>query len=489
MKMAHPAISIIIPVYNAEDSLQACLDSATQQTLKDLEIICIDDASTDSSSDILSRYAHTDPRVRVIKHDTNKGEGAARNTGLDKARGEYIFHLDADDTIPQNALKLLYREAQSHGSDMVKGGFVMFYETGRVDNEIYSSPKSRLSNTNIHESKFLQNLPANHCSYLYNRQFLEQHNIRYRTDLVVGLDLVALATALIHASTVTLIPDIVHHYHQSETSVIRGPLSAKIAIDAIRSRVIINNLLNNNGMYEAAIIRLKNWDFIITTYWLRMPSSLTLEECSKVFSEFRSLIFDNNITPWNTNTPYHFRYILALVLAHDDVKALSFLGKKEATVGLSNQEQLKKCLKFILTQAPDDVDTLMKLGLIAVNENNLNEALSVFEEIIRYDDGHIDAQLQIFYALQRMGRYDESRERLDIAQQTLLRNIKSHKNINDIIKAKDVFYKEEHDILIEKINTTQKELEAIRNSFPWKFTAPLRKIKNLIANIRNLIGK
>jgi tetratricopeptide (TPR) repeat protein len=220
-----------------------------------------------------------------------------------------------------------------------------------------------------------------------------------------------------------------------------------------------------------------------------MPSSLTLEECSKVFTEFRNLIFDNNITPWNTNTPYHYRYILALVLAHDDVQSLSFLGKKEAAVGFSDQEQLKKCLKFIMTQAPDDTDTLMKLGLIAVNENNMNEALRVFEKIIRYDNGHIDAQLQIVYALQRMGRYDESRERLGMAQQTLLRNIKSRKNINDIINANDVLHKKEQDILIEKINATKKELEAIRNSLSWKLTAPLRKIKKLIKNISNQIGK
>jgi glycosyltransferase involved in cell wall biosynthesis len=351
--MPPPIISIIIPVYNAEIYLDSCLNSATQQTLKKIEIICVDDASTDTSRDILSRFAGNDTRVKIIKHDKNKGEGASRNTGLDNARGEYVFHLDADDTIPLDALEKLYTEAYNHGSDMVKGRFNIVHESGEIQYLNWSTPNEKVLNTNIQKSAFLQKIPTSHCTYIYKRQFLNQHNIRYRTDLIIGLDLVVLTTALCLASTVTLIPEIVYHYYQSKTSVIRGKLSIEIAKDAIRTKRITADILNAKGLHEAAALRLQSWNFIITTYWQRMPSSLTPEQCSQVFSDFRALITENNIVPWSTNTPHHHKYILALALAGQDSKVLSFLRTKESSEGFSDQNQLEKSLNFVLKQVPD----------------------------------------------------------------------------------------------------------------------------------------
>ena len=240
----------------------------------------------------------------------------------------------------------------------------MTYDGDRIDNRIYAIPKEKVVNTNIYESKFLQNIPTSHCSYLYKRQFLNQHHIRYRTDLSVGLDLVALATALIHASTVTLTTHVVYRYYQSSTSVIRGELSAKISIDAIKAKTIIIDMLNTIGMHEVATLRLQSWDFFIATYWQRMPLSLTPEECSQTFSELRTLITDNNVIPWRTCTPLHYRYILALILANRDEEALSFLRTKDAIEGFPDQDGLKKSLEFVLTQAPDDIETLTELGRI-----------------------------------------------------------------------------------------------------------------------------
>jgi len=485
--MMPPKISIIIPIYNAEMFLQACLDSANQQTLKDIEIICVDDCSTDSSPDILLRFSDNDKRIRVIKHDTNKGEGAARNTGLDNARGEYVFHLDADDTIPLNALELLYTEAHSHGSDMVKGGYVMIYEGDKVDNQIYSAPKSKIVNTNIHKSKFLQNIPTSHCTYLYKRQFLDQHNIRYRTDLVVGLDLVALTTALVHASTVTLIPDVAYHYYQSKTSVLRGKLSVTIAKDAIRAKKITADMLNAKGLHEAATSRLKFWDFIIATYWQRMPFSLTPEECSQIFSDFRALITDNNVVPWRTNTPPNYRYVLALILANQDEEALSFLRTKDAIEGFSDQDSLKKSLEFVLTQIPDDIEALMELGRIEKSEGNLEKALDVFEKITRYDTGHLGAQLQIAATLGQLVHYKKAHDKLDTVLENLIKGLESYDQIKRVITAKDNLaltekknMKRELNAVRKQLKTVRWELHAVYASASWRITDPLRRAKAIL---------
>ena len=90
--------SVIIPVYNTEDYLEECLDSVLAQTQREIEVILVDDGSTDSCPEIEHRYAERDPRVRVIMQE-NQRQGAARNRGLEQARGKYVYFMDSDDLI------------------------------------------------------------------------------------------------------------------------------------------------------------------------------------------------------------------------------------------------------------------------------------------------------------------------------------------------------------------------------------------------------
>ena len=102
--------SVIIPIYEVEQYLRECLDSIIRQTLKNFEIICVDDASTDGSGNIVREYAAKDIRIRYISHGKNRGLGAARNTGLDLAKGRYVLFVDADDFMePDMILKLLQK--------------------------------------------------------------------------------------------------------------------------------------------------------------------------------------------------------------------------------------------------------------------------------------------------------------------------------------------------------------------------------------------
>ena len=104
-------VSVIIPVYNVEKYLAECLDSVLAQTLEEIEIICIDDASPDGCPAILDRYAAGDTRISVIHLDQNRGQGYGRNLGLAKARGEYVYFLDSDDMITPRAMEELYAKA------------------------------------------------------------------------------------------------------------------------------------------------------------------------------------------------------------------------------------------------------------------------------------------------------------------------------------------------------------------------------------------
>lgn len=110
-------VSIIVPVYNTEEYLQKCLDSLTNQTLKNIEIICVNDGSTDNSLKILQDNAIKDDRIKIINQG-NKKQGAARNAGMQVATGEYIGFVDSDDYVDLNYFERLYRIARNYDSDI-----------------------------------------------------------------------------------------------------------------------------------------------------------------------------------------------------------------------------------------------------------------------------------------------------------------------------------------------------------------------------------
>ena len=112
------AISVIIPVYNVEKYLNACIESVLSQSFNDYEIILVDDGSTDNSGALCDEFAAKYDSISVI-HQENKGLGGARNTGIDAAKGSYILFLDSDDTIDPDCLKICYEKAEKHNCDMV----------------------------------------------------------------------------------------------------------------------------------------------------------------------------------------------------------------------------------------------------------------------------------------------------------------------------------------------------------------------------------
>ena len=137
----HPKVSIIVPVYNVEKYLEGCVDSLRNQTLEDIEIILVDDASTDSSPQLCDRFAAADPRVKVI-HKVNEGAGKARNAALEIASGEYIGFADSDDYVEPEMFATLYDRAVKYGSDLVMSGVLfvdgnMFSEAGECIRKSY----------------------------------------------------------------------------------------------------------------------------------------------------------------------------------------------------------------------------------------------------------------------------------------------------------------------------------------------------------------
>lgn len=125
--MSKPKVSVLVPIYNTEKYLNDCLDSVIRQTFKDIEVICVDDASTDRSSEILNEYANKDARIRVIKKNSNQGLLLARKTGIAEAVGEYICFLDSDDSLSRaESLQIMVDLIEKENTDILQFSVEIF---------------------------------------------------------------------------------------------------------------------------------------------------------------------------------------------------------------------------------------------------------------------------------------------------------------------------------------------------------------------------
>ena len=176
--MSLPLISVIIPIYNVKDYLQACLDSVVSQTYSNLEILCIVDGATDESETIARAYQASDNRVTVITQE-NKGVSSARNTGIEHANGSFLFFLDADDWLSNTAISKLYSAQQEYDVAVVSGAIVNYYE----DADYFQAYKKRRTTgkLNLSGNNFYK-LEVVVWNKLYRTE--EVKNIRFKSHLI-----------------------------------------------------------------------------------------------------------------------------------------------------------------------------------------------------------------------------------------------------------------------------------------------------------------
>ncbi|MCM1324505.1 MAG: glycosyltransferase [Acetobacter sp.] len=184
-----PKISIIIPIYNTSAYLPECLNSIIKQTLKNIEIICINDGSTDNSLAILNEYAQKDQRIKII-NQKNLGISYSRNNALKIASGEYIQFLDSDDWIREDTCQQLYTTAHTQELDMLSfSGYNVNNKTKELLNENYFNFTYLPSNFDYRTfhfadcQHFCEKMGVTACLTLYRRKFIEQNNLLFPKGL------------------------------------------------------------------------------------------------------------------------------------------------------------------------------------------------------------------------------------------------------------------------------------------------------------------
>ena len=206
--MNNPKISVIIPVYNGEKYINQCLDSLLNQTFKDIEVICVNDGSTDKSLAILEQYAQKDSRIKII-NQKNTGVSPARNRAMPEAKGEYLSFLDCDDFFEPDMFERLYENSVKYDADITVCGVKFFDERTKtvkdadfIDFNILPDKKVFSAKEN---SKYIFQIGLNWCwNKLYKAEFIRKNNILFH-DVKMHDDIFFVSYAMSRAERISVV--------------------------------------------------------------------------------------------------------------------------------------------------------------------------------------------------------------------------------------------------------------------------------------------
>ena len=214
------AVSVIIPVFNTESYLQTCLDSILNQTLYNIEIICINDGSSDNSLEILKKYQKNDNRIKIINKN-NEGQGIARNIGINEAIGEYVAFVDSDDFIKEDMLEKLYKSCINNNLDMAMCKVASFNElTNEINDSLwyYSLGVFKDFDKNVFSHKdtmdFTCEISVTPYNKLYKNSLIKKYNIKFAENLIFE-DEVFFYDVYLKAKRVSIVDETLYYYRMN----------------------------------------------------------------------------------------------------------------------------------------------------------------------------------------------------------------------------------------------------------------------------------
>ena len=213
-------ISIIVPVYNVENYLKKCLDSLINQTIEDIEIICINDGSTDTSFEILQNYVQKDNRIKVLLNQTNIGASAARNKGIEFAQGEYIGFCDSDDWVDLDFYEKLYTTAKENNADIAVTNIIKVKKN--KFKKFFTIKKSEFSEEYYKKLKIC-NAPdySYTCNKIYKTSELKKYNLKFG-NYIVYEDAVFTTQILYYLKKLVTVPGTNYYYLYRKNSLIHS---------------------------------------------------------------------------------------------------------------------------------------------------------------------------------------------------------------------------------------------------------------------------
>lgn len=231
-------ISVVIPLYNAEPYIGRCLDSVLRQSYKNIEIVIVDDASTDASLSVVQRYQTQNPSVTIISHKQNKGAMMSRKDGYTAATGECLMFVDADDTLPLDAVACLVAKQQETNADIVAGNVEKIYVDGHKERLVENLPPHA---TGVDMLEALLDEKVRRCLWgrLYRTILFHEHPLINLDNMTIYEDACLLHQVVVNAHVIVTVGDTVYQYNENMSSV----MHRVYGIQQIESIIMANKII------------------------------------------------------------------------------------------------------------------------------------------------------------------------------------------------------------------------------------------------------
>lgn len=459
-------VSVVIPVYNVENYLRDCLDSIVNQTLKDIEIICINDGSPDNSIDILNEYAAKDPRMTVISQE-NGGHAVATNRGMDMATGKYLFLMDSDDVLELNALEDSYNAAEEKNVDFVLFKAInydhpndRYYET-----EVYSMDKiARKVGENVFNYNDIGDLmfqaSVTPWSKLYNRKFIMDNNIRFPEGLIFE-DNVFFYKALFSAKRIYFLKKFLfirRWYATSSTTA--GDLRFLNSIDVINLMIDVFKEFGEYETYKKHLLNRKVSLGIMRYNKIKEQFKETYFQALR--DDFLSILADpvyyNDLI---SNVNYSNKKIFQQVIISENHEEYDLLREAYAQ-DMDNETKKKILFRDLLTSEftnfnrTDEEYKPYYFNQLKMMFTKLIEDPNMFNQIFKYLNYKNKKVFERIIISDNYEEYKLIKKVYDEKQRVIhFRNLKNMKN--------------------RQFSDAKKEADTLLNSNSWKLTAPLRR--------------
>jgi CDP-glycerol glycerophosphotransferase len=269
--MPVPRISVVVPFYNNEDLLGECLKSIAAQSIGDLEVIMVDDGSTDGSAEIAAAQAAADPRFTLVQVPHGGSPGYTRNQGVRRATGEYLSFVDADDTLPPHALEQMVDTLEKSGSDFVTGGVLRTGPMGITPSVMHAKAiKTRQIGTHISRNADLF-FDVSVWNKMYRRSFWDAHHLEF-PEGVVWEDLQLITKAHVLAGSVDIIPEPIYYWRErgkGALSITQSRTSLRNFRDRITALLNIDEFLRHQQ--PARLVAEHQYKSLLNDLWLYVP--------------------------------------------------------------------------------------------------------------------------------------------------------------------------------------------------------------------------
>lgn len=430
-------VSIIVPVYNVESYLKQCLESLINQTFKDIEIICVNDGSTDNSLAILESFAKSDKRVKIIDQ-INQMSGVARNVGMKNSSGDYIYFVDSDDYISLDTIEKLYSNAISNDSDLVFSKIARFDEMGEINFSIPGFPFEKIfpdvdfNNFTFDYGdikSFVMNASFAPWIKLYKKEFLDSDEDLVFPEEIIFEDVPFHIKVLLKASKMSFVPEFFYFYRFNSNSNVH---TSKNGSDIFKICDIVEEYLIEKKLYgefkdEFDLFRITQ----ILNYIISTGEEAYFQEAKERFSKIK--------ISSNAHMGDYFLKRYQLVL---DSNTLIEYINGHFEISISN---LNGHIRAITNNFENQI------------ENLTNEKNDFIKEI---DNLSFDKELYE----EKLANFKDELDCLSNRNKKLTEKNKKLVKTNEKQKA--------------KIESLKKSNKLMKNSKSWKLTKPLRTIMN-----------